>query len=69
MVIVSSLDDWIARQSTLVTKKRRVLDVVAQRMQIAEGPARISILACSRGILLPAAHRHGDGRAASTDAW
>src|SRR5438552_2242758 len=39
-VILSSLDDWIARQPTLVTKKRRVLDVVVQRMQIAEGLAR-----------------------------
>ena len=39
-VIVSSLDDFIARQPTLVTKKRRVLDVVVQRMQIAEGLAR-----------------------------
>src|SRR5881409_2319642 len=39
-VILSSLDDWIARQPSLVTKKRRVLDVVVQRMQIAEGLAR-----------------------------
>jgi len=39
-VIVSSLDDWISRQSSLVTKKRRVLDVVMQRQQLAEGLAR-----------------------------
>jgi len=39
-VIVSSLDDWIARQRSLVTKKRTVLPVVVQRMQIAEGLAR-----------------------------
>ena len=39
-MIVSSLDDWIARQPTLVTKKRQVLAVVMQRMQIAEGLAR-----------------------------
>src|SRR5262249_24094707 len=39
-VIVSSLDDWIARQPSLVTKKRTVLPVVVQRMQIAEGLAR-----------------------------
>jgi len=39
-VIVSSLDDWIARQPSLVTKKRRLLDVVVQRMQLAEGLAR-----------------------------
>ena len=39
-VIVSSLDDYIARQPSLVTKKRAVLPVVVQRMQIAEGLAR-----------------------------
>ena len=39
-VILASLDDWIARQPTLVTKKRQVLAVVKQRMQIAEGLAR-----------------------------
>jgi hypothetical protein len=39
-VILSALDDYIARQPSLVTKKRRVLDVVLQRMQIAEGLAR-----------------------------
>jgi hypothetical protein len=39
-VILSSLDDYIARQPSLVTKKRRVVDVVVQRMQIAEGLAR-----------------------------
>ena len=39
-VILSSLDAWIARQPTLVTKKRQLLPVVLQRMQIAEGLAR-----------------------------
>src|SRR5437667_4991335 len=39
-VIVSSLDDFIARQPTLVTKQRRVLVVEVQRMHIAEGLAR-----------------------------
>jgi len=39
-MIVSSLDDWIARQPTLVTKKRALLPVVVQRMQMAEGLAR-----------------------------
>jgi len=39
-VILSSLDDFIARQPSLVTKKRRLADVVMQRMQIAEGLAR-----------------------------
>src|SRR3989442_10603505 len=39
-VIGSSREDWIAGQPTLVTKKRTVLPVVVQRMQIAEGLAR-----------------------------
>ena len=39
-VILSSLDDWIARQPSLITKKRALLPVVVQRMQIAEGLAR-----------------------------
>jgi hypothetical protein len=38
-VILSSLDDWIARQPSLV-RKQTVLPVVMQRMQIAEGLAR-----------------------------
>jgi hypothetical protein len=39
-VILISLDDWIAWQPSLVTRKRTVLPVVLQRMQIAEGLAR-----------------------------
>jgi hypothetical protein len=39
-VILSSLDDYIARQPSLVTRKRQVLPVVMQRMQIADGLAR-----------------------------
>jgi hypothetical protein len=39
-VILSSLDDYIARQPSLVTKKRQVLPVVLQRMQIADSLAR-----------------------------
>ena len=39
-VILASLDDWITRQPSLVTKKRQLLPVVVQRMQIAEGLAR-----------------------------
>jgi hypothetical protein len=39
-VILSSLDDWIARQPSLVTKKRQVLPVIVQRMQIADSLAR-----------------------------
>jgi len=38
--ILSSLDDYIARQPSLVTKKRQVLPVVVQRMQMADGLAR-----------------------------
>ena len=34
------LDDYIARQPSLVTKKRQVVPVVLQRMQIAESLAR-----------------------------
>src|SRR5262249_7420583 len=40
MVVISSLDSWIARRArhgSLVTKKRTVLPVVLQRQQIAEG--------------------------------
>lgn len=39
-VILSSLDAWITRQPSLVTKKRQVIPVVVQRTQIAEGLAR-----------------------------
>jgi hypothetical protein len=39
-VILSSLDDYIARQPSLVTKKRQVVPVVLQRMQIADSLAR-----------------------------
>lgn len=38
-VILSSLDDYIARQPSLVTKKRQVVPVVLQRMQIADSLA------------------------------
>jgi hypothetical protein len=39
-VILSSLDDYITRQPSLVTRKRQLLPVVVQRMQIAEGLAK-----------------------------
>ena len=40
-MILSSLDDYIARQSTLVNaRKKTVLPVIATRMQVAEGLAR-----------------------------
>ena len=39
-VILSSLDDWIARQPSLVTRKRTLLPIVMQRMQVAEGLAK-----------------------------
>ena len=39
-VIVTSLDDGIARRPTLVTRKRQLVPVVLQRNQIAEGLAR-----------------------------
>jgi len=39
-VILSSLDDYLARQPSLVTKRRQVVPVVLQRMQIADSLAR-----------------------------
>jgi hypothetical protein len=39
-VILSSLDDWIARQPSLVTRKRTLLPVVRDRMQVADSLAR-----------------------------
>jgi hypothetical protein len=39
-VIRQSLDDFIARQPSLVTKKRALLRIVAERMRIAEHLAR-----------------------------
>src|SRR5262245_17640769 len=41
-VILTSIDNWIARQPSLVTKKRALLPVVMHRTQIAEGLARRS---------------------------
>jgi hypothetical protein len=39
-VILSSLDDYIARQPSLVTRKRQLLPVVRDRMQVADSLAR-----------------------------
>lgn len=39
-VILSSLDDYIARQPSLVTRKRALLPVVRERMAIADSLAR-----------------------------
>ena len=39
-VMLQALDDYLLRQPSLVTKKRQLLPVVLQRMQIAEGLAR-----------------------------
>jgi hypothetical protein len=39
-IILSSLDDYIARQPSLVIRKRKVVPVVPQRMQIADSLAR-----------------------------
>ena len=39
-VILSSLDDYLARQPSLVTKKRQLVPVVMQRMQIADSLAK-----------------------------
>jgi hypothetical protein len=40
-VILSSLDDWISRQPSLVTRKRQLLPVVRDRMQVADSLARM----------------------------
>jgi len=39
-IILTSLDDYIARQPSLVTKRRQLLPVVVQRMQVADSLAR-----------------------------
>jgi len=39
-VILASLDDWIMRQPSLVTRKRQVVPVVMQRMQVADSLSR-----------------------------
>ena len=39
-VIRQSLDDWISRQPTLVTRKRQLVPVVKDRMQVAEHLAK-----------------------------
>ena len=40
-VLVSSLDDWLACQPSLVTKKRQLLPVVAQRQLLVDTLARL----------------------------
>lgn len=40
-LIVQSLDDWILRQPTLVTRKRTVVPVLMQRQQLLESLARL----------------------------
>jgi hypothetical protein len=39
-IILQSIDDFIARQPSLVTRKRALLPVVRERMAIAEGLAK-----------------------------
>jgi hypothetical protein len=39
-VILQSIDDYIARQPSLVTRKRALLPIVRERMAIAEGLAK-----------------------------
>jgi hypothetical protein len=39
-VIRQSLDDWIARQPTLITRKRQVTPIVLERMRISEHLAK-----------------------------
>jgi hypothetical protein len=40
-VLVSSLDDWLTRQPSLVTKKRQLLPVVRERQQLVDSLARL----------------------------
>src|SRR5438874_525044 len=40
-VMVVSLDDWLLRQASLVTRKRTVLPVLLQRQQLADSLARM----------------------------
>ena len=40
-LLVTSLDDWLARQPSLVTKKRLLLPVVLQRQQLVDSLARL----------------------------
>ena len=40
-VLVSSLDDWLARQPSLVTRKRQLLPVVVQRQTLVDSLARL----------------------------
>jgi len=39
--MVVSLDDWLLRQASLVTRKRTVLPVLLQRQQLADSLARM----------------------------
>jgi hypothetical protein len=39
-VILSTLDDYICRQASIVTRKRQLIPVVRERMQIAESLAK-----------------------------
>jgi hypothetical protein len=40
-VMLSSVDDWLARQPTLVTRKRQLIPALVQRQQLADSLARI----------------------------
>ncbi|TMA51674.1 MAG: hypothetical protein E6J76_09335 [Deltaproteobacteria bacterium] len=40
-VMVVSLDDWLLRQASLVTRKRTVLPVLLQRQQLGDSLARM----------------------------
>lgn len=39
-VILASIDDWLSRQPTLITRKRAILPVVESRMRIADSLVR-----------------------------
>ena len=68
-VIVSSLDDWIGRQPSLVTRKRQLLPVVVQRQTLVDSLSRLldklGTKRRAKPVSLPDYLREHDARAAS----
>ena len=68
-VIVSSLDDWLARQPSLVTRKRQLLPVVVQRQQLVDSLSRLldklGLRRKQKAVDLDAYLREHDARTAS----
>ncbi|TMA31383.1 MAG: hypothetical protein E6J79_20190 [Deltaproteobacteria bacterium] len=68
-VVVSSLDDWLARQPSLVTRKRQLLPVVVQRQQLVDSLSRLldklGLRRKQKAVDLDAYLREHDARTAS----